>query len=323
MRTIFFLIATLCGASLVSGADSTPAKAGGADKKLKLVLVSNNSADYWYYARAGCNAAKKQLRDVDVQFHINESGDASGQLQILKKVMAEKPDGVAVSVNDLFKEIDYLDEVADQCLLTCFDSDASVSKRACYIGTDNLEAGVKAGEMIKECLPEGGKIILFVGNMESQNAIQRQVGIMRALRHSKITIEGILTDDADKVRAQQNAKKALAENPDVGCLVGLWSYNGPAILRAVRDADKIGKVKIVCFDDDPETLVGVGSGSIYGTVVQNPFEIGKQTVTVMSKYLRGDKAAFGEEKKIYIPSRKLKQADIGDYLLERQKLLSQ
>ena len=38
---------------------------------------------------------------------------------------------------------------------------------------------------------------------------------------------------------------------------GLWSYNGPAILNAVKDAGKIGQIKIVCFDEEDETLAGV------------------------------------------------------------------
>ena len=46
-------------------------------------------------------------------------------------------------------------------------------------------------------------------------------------------------------------------NPDVAGLVGLWSYNGPAILNAVKDAGKVGKVKIVSFDEEDETLTGV------------------------------------------------------------------
>ena len=86
--------------------------------------------------------------------------------------------------------------------------------------------------------------------------------------------------------------------PDVACLVGLWSYNGPAILNAVRSAGKAGKVKIVCFDEEDETLAGVAAGDIYGTVVQQPYEFGKQAITQMAKYLGGDKDALAGGKQI-------------------------
>ena len=39
-----------------------------------------------------------------------------------------------------------------------------------------------------------------------------------------------------------------------------------------------GQVKVVTFDEAEETLQGITDGSVYGTVVQNPFEYGRQSV---------------------------------------------
>ncbi len=78
--------------------------------------------------------------------------------------------------------------------------------------------------------------------------------------------------------------------PDISGLVGLWSYNGPAILGAVRDAGKAGQVKIVCFDSDAETLAGIKSGDIYATVVQQPFEFGRLSMLNLAKVINGDKS---------------------------------
>jgi len=206
--------------------------------------------------------------------------------------------------------------------LICCDSDAPKSKRACYIGTDNVAAGVQAGNMIKECMPDGGKIMLFVGHSDAQNAMERADGIKKALEGSNIQIIDIRTDDTDAVRAQKNAADTLVKYPDIGCLVGLWNYNGPAILNAVRSAGKIGKVKIVCFDDEADTLGGIASGAIYGTVVQNPFKFGQEAVTLMDKYLHGDKTVFGDGK-IYIPTRDIKKDNVADYQAEQKKILGQ
>ncbi len=114
--------------------------------------------------------------------------------------------------------------------------------------------------MIKECLPNGGKIMLFVGHSDAQNAKERDGGIKKALEGSNIQIVDIRTDDTDAVRAQKNAEDTLVKYPDIACLVGLWNYNGPAILNAVRGAGKTGQVKIVCFDDEADTLAGIAAG---------------------------------------------------------------
>ena len=124
------------------------------------------------------------------------------------------------------------------------------------------------------------------------------------------------------MRAQKNAADTLVKYPDIGCLVGLWNYNGPAILNAVRNAGKIGKVKIVCFDDEADTLAGIASGAIYGTVVQNPYKFGEEAVTKMDKYLHGDKTVFGNGT-IYIPTREIKKDNVAEYQAEQKKILGQ
>ena len=70
------------------------------------------------------------------------------------------------------------------------------------------------------------------------------------------------------------------------------AYNGPAILNAVRRSGRSGQVKIVCFDEEDETLAGVASGEIFATVVQQPFEFGRQAITRMAQYLQGDTSAL-------------------------------
>jgi ribose transport system substrate-binding protein len=316
------LTLALCGCGKKETADnSSSGNAAAPAKKLKLAFVSNNAANFWSYARAGCNAAAKELGDVDVDFRITQDGSSAVQRQILDDLVAKGVDGVAVSVNDPDNQTDFLNKIAGQTLLVCCDSDAASSKRVAYIGTDNEVAGEAAGAMIKECLPNGGKIMLFVGHSDSQNAVERSGGIKKALEGSNIQIIDIRTDDTDAVRAQKNAEDTLVKYPDIGCLVGLWNYNGPAILNAVRGAGKNGAVKIVCFDDEADTLAGIASGDIYGTIVQNPFEFGKQSVTRMEKYLLGDKTQLNG--KMFIPTRDIKKDNVSDYQGELKKILGQ
>ncbi len=76
--------------------------------------------------------------------------------------------------------------------------------------------------------------MVFVGFEDAQNAKDRFGGIKKALEGSNVEIIDIRTDDTDTVRAQKNAEDTLVKYPDIACLVGLYNYNGPAILNAVR-----------------------------------------------------------------------------------------
>jgi len=306
------------GGTTNAASTSTPA---AANKKLKLAFVCNNSATFWTIAREGTKAAEKELGDVSVDFRIPASGTAAEQQQLLEDLMAKGVDGVAISPKDPANQTEILNKVASQALLITQDSDAPNSKRVAYIGTDNMAAGVEAGKLIKEALPDGGKIMVFVGSMDAQNAQDRFGGIKKELEGSKVQIIDVRTDDTDPSRAQRNAEDTLVKYPDVSCLVGLWNYNGPAILNAVRGAQKNGKVKIVCFDDEEETLAGVAAGDIFGAVAQQPFEFGKQAITRMDHYLRGDKSAFPADAKLFIPTVSVKKDNVAEFTANRNKMI--
>jgi ribose transport system substrate-binding protein len=281
---------------------TSPGGNAGAPKPLKLGFITNNAADFWTIARAGCNAAGKELPNVTLDFQIPSDGTAATQKRIVDDLLARGIDGIAISPVDPANQTEMLNDAAKQCLLITQDSDAPKSDRACYLGTDNVAAGKQAGGLIKQALPDGGKVVVFVGTLDAQNAHDRLAGIKEALAGSKVEIVDTRTDDTDHVRAKANAADALVKYPDVACLVGLWSYNGPAIVNAVKEANKTGAVKIVCFDEEDETLQGVRDGAIFATVVQQPFEFGKQGIEVMDKYLNGDKSVLPASKKIIIPT---------------------
>src|SRR5580765_6282878 len=239
-----------------------------------LAFVTNNASDFWTIARKGTEKADAERNDITVEFRLGD-GSAAGQKRIVEDLLAKGVDGIAISPVDPANQTAMLDDAAQKTLVFTHDSDAPASKRECYVGTDNVAAGRQAGELIKAVLPQGGTIMLFVGQIDARNAQERLQGIKETIAGTKIEILDVRTDDTDQVRAKANVAETLVAHPEVAALVGLWSYNGPAILNAVKDAGKTGQVKIVAFDEDDETLTGVKSGAITGTVVQQPYEIGR------------------------------------------------
>lgn len=278
-----------------------------------LAFVTNNAADFWTLARAGTEKADAELTDVTVEFRLGD-GTAADQKRIIDDLLAKGVDGIAISPVDPANQTAMLDDAAGKALIFTHDSDAPDSKRECYVGTDNVAAGRQAGELIKEALPKGGKIMLFVGQIDARNAQERLQGIKEAIAGTAIEILDVRTDETDRVRAKANVAETLVAHPDVAALVGLWSYNGPAILNAVRDANKIGQVSIIAFDEEDETLAGVKDGAIAGTVVQQPFEFGYQAMTRMAKVLAGDRSVVPANRQLFIPTKVLRQNDIDAFL---------
>jgi ribose transport system substrate-binding protein len=283
------------------------AAAGGAKR---LAFVTNNPSDFWTIARKGVEKADAELADVTAEFKMPPNGTAAEQRQIIDDLLAKGIEGIAISPVDPDNQTGLINEVSQKTLVFTQDSDAPNSQRACYVGTDNVAAGRQAGALIKEALPQGGKIMVFVGMLDARNAAERLQGIKEVLQGSNVTIIDTRTDDTDRVRAKSNVADTLVKYPDVAALVGLWSYNGPAILNAVRDAGKTGQVKIVAFDEEDETLAGVKDGAIYGTIVQQPYEFGYQAIKLMAAALKGDRSGIPANKQMFVPTKVIKQAEV-------------
>ncbi len=287
------------------------ARRGGSVKRIS--FITNNASDFWTIARKGTEKAAQELPNVQVEFRIPSSGAADEQKRIVDDLLAKGIDGLAISPIDPVNQTQMINDAAKQSVVITQDSDAPKSDRVCYIGTDNRAAGRQAGQIIKEALPNGGKIMVFVGKIDVQNARERFEGIKDALNGSNVQVVDVRTDDTDRVRAKANAADALVRYPDLVALVGLWSYNGPAILGAVKDASKVGQVKIVCFDEEDETLNGVKDGSIYATVVQQPYEFGYQAIQLIAKILNGDRSMIPPSKQIFVPTLVIKKDSVEEF----------
>lgn len=318
-RLISAFVCTLLLALTLTGCNpspTSPAGGGGAGGKHRLAFVTNNASDFWVIARKGTEKAAAEIPNIQVEFRIPADGTAAEQQRVVDDLLATGIHGIAISPVDPKNQVAMLNRAAGQTLVVTQDSDAPDTNRICYIGTDNVAAGRQAGELVKEALPQGGKIMVFVGVLDAANAQQRYQGLKEVLAGSNVTIIDVRTDNTDRVRAKSNASDTLVNNPDIAGMVGLWSYNGPAILNAVKEANKTDKVKIIAFDEEEETLTGIKEGSIYATVVQQPFEFGYQSMALMAKILGGDRSQIPAGKQIFVPTKAIKQADVEAFTKE-------
>ena len=289
-------------------------------KKKRIAFITNNTSDFWTIARKGTEKAQAELPNVEIEFRINSEPTAAGQQRIVDDLLAKGVDGIAISPVDPQNQTQLINRAASQAVVFTQDSDAPNSNRACYIGTDNEAAGRQAGQLVKEALPEGGRIMVFVGSMDVQNAQDRYRGLKQTLEGTKVEIIEVRTDGGDSVNAKRNAADTLVKYPDIAGMVGLWSYNGPAIFGAVKEAGKIGKVKIVTFDEEDATLNGIKEGAIYGTIVQQPFEFGYQSMIKIAKAIDGDRSGIPTSKLDIVQTLAIKKDGVDGFIVKINKL---
>ena len=272
LATLPLLLVLGCHDSKKDGAAASAA-AGAGPKVIKLAFVTNNASPSWKIAEAGLRKYEKEGK-VRVDMKTPPNGTPEDQNQILRDLSNQGYDAVAVSVIAPRDQLQVLNEVAAKTALITCDSDAEKSKRLLYIGTDNFEAGKALGERIVKLLPDGGKIAIFVGALSTANASRRLAGVEAITKDHKIEIIDKREDYTDRAKARSNVEELLSTRQDLDLVVGLWSYNGPAIAAAIEGLGKQGKVKAAVFDEDEATLLAIERGTIDATVVQKPFQFG-------------------------------------------------
>ena len=148
---------------------------------LKFAFITNNQSSFWEEARAGCRKAEAEL-GVAVDFQMPALQEASEQNRLIESLL-QKGDlrGMALSVISPDSQGDQLAKIAAQMPLITHDSDAPNSARKVYLGTNNYEAGRALGRLIKVTLPAGGKLMIFVGSVDSSNAADRLRGLKEEL----------------------------------------------------------------------------------------------------------------------------------------------
>ena len=334
MKRVFFLCFLLpvlaffqsgCGGG--SGSSDTPT----------IGYVTNGISPFWVIAEKG---AEKAGEDFNVNVSVLMPADGVGdQKRMIEDLLARSAEGIAVSPIDPANQKDILDEIGRNTNFITQDSDAPDSNRLLYIGMDNYTAGRMCGKLVKEALPDGGTVMIFVGRLGQLNADQRRQGVIDELLDrphdpsrfdpndgpivgEKYTILDTRTDQFDFARAKSQAEDAIAKYPDLDAMVGLFGYNPPKCLEAVKEAGKEGQIKIIAFDEEDDTLQAIMDGYIEGTVVQNPYQYGYESVRVLSSLARGDRSVLNEEGFIDIPARTITGDNVEEFWAELKQLVS-
>jgi ribose transport system substrate-binding protein len=314
---------TGCGRSETSATD---------DAAPQFAFITTGVAGFWEHAQAGAEAAGEKFGARVTVIMPNGMAD---QTRKLEDLLVRGTDGIAISPIDPDNQVEILDEAAAQTNLITHDSDAPQTKRLMYIGMDNYHAGVLCGRTLREALPEGGKVIIFIGRMDQDNAKRRRQGCIDGLlglepdpnrndpigeeftsHDGKFTVLGTITDQFDRAKAKANAEDALTRHPEIAGMVGLFEYNPPLIMEALERAGKLGQVKVMGFDENPVTLQGIKDGTVVATVVQNPYQYGYRSIEILNELHKGNKSVIPESRFIDIPARVITRDNVDQFWQE-------
>lgn len=264
----------------------------------KIAFVTAGEGEFWQAAVAGAEDAADELGvELDVRMP-KQTESVQEQNELLTTLSSGQYDGIAVSPIDADGQTAVINSLAADRHVVTYDADAPLSTRQGFVGTSNFSAGLRAGTLVKQSLPEGGEVLVLMVNQTKSNMQDRRAGFKTRIEESpnpeeevvdqRYQVVGYLTDEGDDQRCRENIEKALQDHPDLKCIVGMNARHGPILLSTLKEAGKLGQVKLITFDTLPETLQGVRDGVIDATIAQDPFKYGSEAVRMLVELHSGN-----------------------------------
>jgi len=203
-----------------------------------------------------------EQRGVKVSILGPAEWDVPLQIETIEQVIATRPTGLLINGTDP-GIAQAINRAVDAGIPTVvYDSDIPNSKRHAFLGTDWYQIGLMQGEEMARLIGGKGKVaymgILGLTNMEQ--GFQGMLDVFK--KYPDIEVVGRYDDKANVETAARITSDLLAAHPDLAGICGFDSNSGPGIALAVKEAGKVGVVKITTVDWEPEHLQLVKEGVI-------------------------------------------------------------
>ena len=251
-----------------------------APKQPHFVFVTPLMANpYWDVVENGWNAGGVKF-GAQVDYIGPTALSLDDMIKYMETSIAQKVDGIAtMALNAEALKKPIADARAAGIPVVLVDTDSPDSQRNAYAGTSNYAAGQSAGEYMAKITGGKATIAILTGRLDQPNLVARVDGFKAAIaKFPGMKVVDMQPDDSDLQKGIQAAEAMLLGNPGINAMFGSEGFGAPALGKVVKEAGKAGAIKVVGFDDLPESVDGV--------VVQKQYVMGYRAVEYLTKLLK-------------------------------------
>ena len=157
-----------------------------------------------------------------------------------------------------------------------------------HLDIDNKEAGRLDAEQLLKDLDGKGKVAILEGIAGSSSAIEREEGLVDALKGSEVEVVTSLTANYSREEGATVTEDILQSNPELDAIYAHNDEMALGAVRAVAAAGRSAEIKIYGIDATDDALVAVENGEMAATVQQQPDLQIETALENAIKYLGGE-----------------------------------
>lgn len=240
------------------------------------IIVKSKKMDFWKTVRMGAEAAGKEF-GVNVNFNAPEDEeDVPGQIRMVSGAIERRTDALVLAASDYKKLVGIVEKAVDANIpVIVIDSALESDRVTSFIATDNISAGMKAGEKLIEYAGEECDIAIISFVKVTATASQREEGFLKYIeKYPGIKVVAKEYAFTSSKLAEKITTDIILKNKDLDAVVGLNAVSAAGAASAVSKLGMAGKIKVIAFDNDPEEIEFLEDGVIQAAIVQNPFSMG-------------------------------------------------
>jgi ribose transport system substrate-binding protein len=249
---------------------------GGGGGKKSLTLIAGVRGDE-FYITMNCGAqAEARKEGVSLNFQGPNEFAADQQTPIVNAVAAKKPDAVLIAPTDtkaMYAPIKSLASGGSKIVLVDTTLD-NPSLAVSQIASDNEGGGKAAAQTLTKLI--GGKGKVFVVNVKPgiSTTDLRAKGFQEGAKAAGLQYLGQQYSQDEPAKAASIVKSILARNPDLKGIFATNLFSAEGAASGLKEAGKLGKVKIVGFDAGPKQVQDLKDGLVQALIAQKPAQIG-------------------------------------------------
>ena len=258
--------------------------------EIKIAMISMYDNDFWYGVKRGAVYAASELSGLGCKVRFiplnYAEGDGERLPGYMKELIDEKYDAI-IYPGFLGGVESYLKQAVSKGIrLMTFNCDCAKHElRLACLKSDSVAQGKQAAKCAAELIGKNGNVgILFgndsvIGNVERRNGFAEEIAGYKSIR---LAGEVKVADDGADVY-----KKTLDWLKKDQSLQVLFLTNGypEDAARAVTDAGRAGKTRVVGFDLNPALFPYIKSGAVGTIISQDSFGQGHDPIVLMYNHI--------------------------------------
>lgn len=261
------------------------------DEKMTIAVVPKViDIPYFNAIEEGVLEAAEDL-DINVIYTGPRFADAEQQITIIKELIEEKVDAIAVSANDPKQLAPILMEAKKRGIkVITWDADTLPEARDFFINMVDPETlGRHLMDILAWNTGEQGEFAVLTGSLSASNLNEwlHWIKVHQREYYPDMTLVEVAANDDDPQMAYALSKELLENHPDLKGIIGSSSVGPPAAAKAVKELGKTGEVAVVGLSSPNPMNEYLKDGSAQIVTLWSPKKLGYLTVVLADNALQG------------------------------------